>query len=205
MELYLVRHGETSWNEAGRIQGWIDVGLAAEGRRQSEALKDELPADGSFDLAVSPLRRARETARHLQNDIPVRHVWFPPEFRELDQGHWNGLRGGWLADAREGRYRGWVDRPLEGAPPGGESLRRVRRRVARGLRFLGRRAGDRVVLVAHKVVNSLCAHLLGEWALQEVMGSLGANASVRALEPARQQLVGLTPGADPRAEESGLD
>lgn len=204
MEVFLVRHGETPWNAAGRIQGWIDVGLTPEGRRQSEDLHEELPSGASVDLAVSPLRRARETALPLRDAIDVRTLWYLPEFRELNQGYWNGLRARRLRETREEHYRRWIDRPLEEAPPGGESLRRVRDRVARGLRFLGRRADERVVLVAHKVVNSLCAHLLGEWSLSEVMTSLGGNASVRVLEFPRAKLVDLRPAESPR-EGTGLD
>lgn len=204
MELYLVRHGETPWNADGRIQGWIDVGLTSEGRCQSGDLQDDLPTGVPVDLAVSPLRRARETAFLLRDAVAVRSVWYPPELRELNQGYWNGLRGRWLRETREDRYRRWIDQPLAESPPGGESLRRVRARVARGLRFLGRRAGDRVILVAHKVVNSLCAHLLGAWSLPEVMTSLEANASVRHLECPRTKLVDLRPAESP-PEGTGLD
>lgn len=193
VNLYLVRHGETLWNAAGRIQGWIDVGLSEEGRRQSRKLQHELPSDTPLDLAVSPLRRARETALLFREHLRIRRCWYPPEFRELNQGFWNGLRGDWLHGRRGDRYHEWVDQPEKGCPPGGESLRDVRHRVARGLRFVGRRGGDDVVVVAHKVVNSLCAHLLGAWSLVDVMGSLGDNASVLRLQPDRDELVTLHP------------
>ena len=58
MKLYIIRHGETSWNAEGRLQGQTDIPLNENGIRLAkitcEALK-EVP----FDLAISsPLKRA---------------------------------------------------------------------------------------------------------------------------------------------------
>ena len=52
----LVRHGETAWNEAGRLQGRSDVRLNALGRQQAEKAGVQLAKEGRWDLVVcSPL------------------------------------------------------------------------------------------------------------------------------------------------------
>lgn len=62
MELYLVRHGETDWNKARRVQGSADIQLNEYGRYLAEETAKGLK-DVSFDLAyTSPLLRAKETA-----------------------------------------------------------------------------------------------------------------------------------------------
>ena len=65
MTLFLVRHGETTWNRDGTIQGWADSSLTARGRRQARAVGERLAADGVDRLVVSDLQRTRETAAAL--------------------------------------------------------------------------------------------------------------------------------------------
>ncbi|GAB3558578.1 histidine phosphatase family protein [Spelaeicoccus albus] len=58
----LVRHGETAWNAAGRLQGTSDVPLNENGRQQARATAAIL-ADSHWDVLVSsPLMRAADTA-----------------------------------------------------------------------------------------------------------------------------------------------
>ena len=62
MKLYLLRHGRTPWNEAGKMQGRTDIPLSEEGRRsalEAGALLADVPFSAAFS---SPLSRARETA-----------------------------------------------------------------------------------------------------------------------------------------------
>ena len=60
--LYVVRHGQTDWNLAGRLQGWSDIELNQTGVSQAQKVRDEL-SDINFDLCLaSPLKRAAKTA-----------------------------------------------------------------------------------------------------------------------------------------------
>jgi broad specificity phosphatase PhoE len=61
--IYIVRHGKTSWNEIGRIQGHADVALNKDGIEEAKKIKDNLK-DIRFDLVISsPLKRALRTAK----------------------------------------------------------------------------------------------------------------------------------------------
>lgn len=63
MKLYLVRHGQTDWNLAGKAQGWADNPLNATGIAQAEALREKLKSY-DFDICYcSPLIRAVQTAK----------------------------------------------------------------------------------------------------------------------------------------------
>lgn len=189
MELLLVRHGETDWNREGRIQGWIDVGLNDEGREQARDAAAEIPDDQSYQLVSSPLRRATETAEILAGELSVDQLLIRPEFKELNQGHWNGLRGSWLLKQDLDRYEQWTDSPTSTSPPGGESLRQIRDRVAAGLGFLGEFVASPCVLVAHKVVNSLVDHIVNATPLETVLDTLAGNAEVRTFSVDRDQLI----------------
>lgn len=65
MGLLLVRHGETTWNRDGVIQGWADSSLTDRGRRQARAVGRRLAGEGVDRLVASDLQRARETAAVL--------------------------------------------------------------------------------------------------------------------------------------------
>lgn len=64
MNIFLLRHGETNWNQEGRLQGRTDIPLNQNGRSQirhsAEILAELSPG---IDLIFSsPLSRARESA-----------------------------------------------------------------------------------------------------------------------------------------------
>lgn len=73
MHIYLMRHGETDWNIARRMQGRADIPLNANGLRQARqaaAGMRKLPIDR---ILTSPLRRARQTAQAVAagRGVPV--------------------------------------------------------------------------------------------------------------------------------------
>lgn len=58
----LIRHGETDWNAAGRLQGKTDIPLNYTGVKQAEACGTFLTSSHYDVLITSPLKRARQTA-----------------------------------------------------------------------------------------------------------------------------------------------
>jgi probable phosphoglycerate mutase len=73
----ITRHGETDWNIAGILQGWIDVAINAQGRQQSIELADGFVGAGFACVYSSALRRSLETAeivaRRLGLGAPLCH------------------------------------------------------------------------------------------------------------------------------------
>lgn len=67
--LALVRHGETDWNSAGRLQGHTDIPLNELGRRQANDAGAKLATEEWNLLVSSPLRRARETAEIIGKHV----------------------------------------------------------------------------------------------------------------------------------------
>lgn len=71
--VYMIRHGETDWNKAHRLQGWSDIPLNERGRAQA-ACAAKMMASVPLDVIyTSPLKRAVETADIIrgERDIPV--------------------------------------------------------------------------------------------------------------------------------------
>jgi len=89
-ELLLVRHGETDWNAAGRLQGHTDRPLSDSGREQARRLADELAEEQLDGIYSSDLARARETAEIVGERLRL-PVALDPDLREKDWGTWEGL------------------------------------------------------------------------------------------------------------------
>ena len=158
--LLFIRHGETAWNEAGRLQGRASVGLSARGR--TEVARWRLPAAwADARWLVSPLRRARETAALLTD----RSVLIEPRLIEMDWGAWEGRR---LAELRAEAPE-WVAsneaRGLDFRPPGGESPREVCARLGDLIADLATDPAP-TVAVCHKGVIRAALVLATGWEMR---------------------------------------
>ena len=93
-EIYLIRHGETDWNNLGLGQGSRnDIVLNKTGKEQAQYtgkyLKDYRIQNKNFDLVLcSPLLRTKETAEIICNNIDydVNKIVYYDELVETDQG-----------------------------------------------------------------------------------------------------------------------
>lgn len=96
--IWLLRHGETEWNIAGRYQGALDSALTPAGRAQADAVGAGLARHLSGSAAkpeaalVSPLGRTRATAGYVAKYLPPSLVFTEePCLREVSGGSWDGL------------------------------------------------------------------------------------------------------------------
>lgn len=82
MKITLVRHGETVYNQLGKMQGRSNIPLTDEGRRQCKRLKESIK-DNKYDMCFSsPLIRTMETAMILVGD----KVLITPDDRLIERG-----------------------------------------------------------------------------------------------------------------------
>lgn len=126
--LLLIRHGESTWNQAGRYQGWIDTELSDLGRKQAQLLAQRLspfPLDAVYS---SPLRRALDVARAI-GDAQKKPVKVEEDLMEINHGDWNGLLKGEVAERYGPILETWRTCPSQALMPDGESLRDVSRRA----------------------------------------------------------------------------
>jgi broad specificity phosphatase PhoE len=149
--LALLRHGETAWSAAGRIQGHADIPL-------STGTKLILPeVCRGMRVVTSPLRRCVETAVLLGAAGAARES----RIIEMDWGEWQGesltaLRARLGEEMRANEARG-----LDFRPPGGESPRLVLTRVKPWLKEVAQ-AGEPTLAVTHRgVIRALLAEATG--------------------------------------------
>ena len=69
MKIYVMRHGQTDWNLAGKAQGRTDIELNDTGIEQAKQAKKQID-NYKIDLIIcSPLKRARKTAEIINEAI----------------------------------------------------------------------------------------------------------------------------------------
>src|SRR3954463_5816751 len=143
LTLLLVRHGQSEWNVAGRMQGQTGhVPLTPLGHEQAAAAARELTALRPGALVSSDLRRAVQTAEHCarRTGLPLSTT---PALREQGYGVLEGRPSRELWDVVD-----WTD--PHWSAEGGESLAQLHARVAAYLRELrAEPPADVVALVTH--------------------------------------------------------
>jgi broad specificity phosphatase PhoE len=173
--VWLLRHGETVAAPELAI-GWTDVELAPEGRRQAEALGEQLASRPLRRVYCSDMTRARETAELVARPhrLPSQAT---ADLREVNFGLWEGRRLAdlWLENVEEARA--W-EQDMRRLPASfGETFQSLEARVARFGRRLINEPGE-VVVVAHRgplaILHGLLtgSNLESSWKLALDRGSL---------------------------------
>jgi len=137
--LYYIRHGETDWNVAGRLQGRRDVPLNARGRAQArrsgDILRDLLARDdrdpATLDYVSSPLTRASETMQLVRTSLGFAGDGFrcEPQLAEIAFGDWEGFTIAQLHERDPQRIAQREHDKWHFVPPGGESYQMVAARM----------------------------------------------------------------------------
>jgi broad specificity phosphatase PhoE len=154
-EIYLVRHGETAWNRAHRLQGTIDTPLNWTGVAQARHLAARFRWRSVSSVVTSPLARAWITARAIargsQSVLAV-----DPLLAEIDHGSWAGLTIPTIARICPGAVIDGQLQPEALDVSGGETRAGAYHRASTVLRRLVASAPTApVVVVSHGVVNAL--------------------------------------------------
>ncbi len=157
--LFIVRHGQTTCNRDGIIQGpRIDSELSELGHRQAQAVGRALSKAGLDAIYTSPLQRARQTAQavleahHGGRQEPVLQV--APEIYEFDYGVLAGQSLESVRDEVAQILDAWSMGFVDQSFPGGESALLAQLRVRPFVDRLTRQARDEdIAVVAHGRIN----------------------------------------------------
>lgn len=146
--LLVVRHGQTEWNIAGRIQGSSDIDLDATGRAQVAEAAPELARYEPTRIISSDLRRAVDTARPVA-DLTGVEIELDKRLRERAYGPWEGLTQAEIAEQFPEEHRRWrAQEPLQ--HPEIETWAELHRRTGDAVRDIVE-AGDEgtAIVVCH--------------------------------------------------------
>ena len=161
--LCVVRHGETDWNSAGILQGWIDVPINELGRRQAHEIAERMASCGFHAVWSSPLIRSRETA-----EIVAEALGLPPPachegIKERCFGAIQGVPKAELAELNPVLLQQILKRNPAAMFEEGESMDDFADRVLEGLCDIGaHHADERVLVITHGwVMDVLTRHISG--------------------------------------------
>ena len=144
-----IRHGETAWNVATRIQGQLDISLNEKGFWQAERAGMALASESIDAIISSDLARAYETALAAAKHHGL-NVQIDRGLREREFGIFQGKTFAEIETELPDQALAWRKRVPDFAPEGGESLLLFRERVAQCVRALvAQYAGKHIVIVSH--------------------------------------------------------
>ena len=162
MVLYLVRHGQTNWNVAGKLQGQSDIPLNDHGIMTARLTGEQLAHIPFTKALSSPLQRAYTTCELIIGDRPL-EIEKDPDLMEISFGDYEGLciHGEHKNVPEQQFHEHFFHHPDQYiTPPNGESLFALRKRARHFIDKLAvneQLKNDTIVATAHGAI--ICAIL----------------------------------------------
>lgn len=177
LEVIIIRPGSTTFDEAGRIKGSLDIPLSESGLEQAERLAVSLQTIKMDCLYVAPCSSAQMTAeriagRHFCKQKAIQ--WLT----NLNHGLWQGKLLSEVKKLQPTFYRQFQENPADVCPPGGETVAQAIARVQAPLnKLLKKHEGGRLGILVPDPMATIVQRLLiggqlGDiWQLEKDSGS----------------------------------
>ena len=187
MKLYIMRHGQTAWNKARRLQGHSNIELNESGIALAKAVGEKVK-DIKFDrIFTSPLKRAKDTAKYVigKRGIPI---IVEEQIKEICFGDWEGrcIKPDQL-EVPEKEFKKFIEKPAEYVPPsGGESIEHLCQRTADFVKQLldnTEYKSETILITTHgAAVRAIMHNLLGNDLNDFWLGKVPPNCSLNIFE-----------------------
>ena len=143
MNIYIIRHGRTNYNDLGLCNDdpTVDVHLTATGKLQAQAAAEKLRDVKLDSIIVSPLPRTRQTAEII-NQYHQLAIETHPDLLDIR----SGLEGKTVDEY----FTSIADDPLNVRINGGESVLDHKKRVLGFIDWLKQQSEDTILVVAHE-------------------------------------------------------
>ncbi|TCI04944.1 histidine phosphatase family protein [Corallincola luteus] len=181
-DIYLVRHGETTWNQTQRLQGHLDSPLTQRGKQQAKQAAELLQTTCLAAVYSSDLARCSHTAQCIaaQHKLPLTTL------SGLRERHFGPLQGMQLTDMDHHQLalcNLHVDGSPDAAPLGGESVREVWQRSQNTLAEIVKpHVNQAIVVVTHGSVLAILLQGLAAKPLHPVRTGYYENGAVVGLQ-----------------------
>lgn len=191
--LIFIRHGQSTWNQARRWQGWADPPLAENGRLQAQLLAKRLSTWNIDYLYSSDLKRAAETAAIVGDKLGLAPT-LAPVWRERGFGALEGLTSEEIEEKFPEAWASRMNGPITGVPGAEEQSKVVARSRTGCEELLTRHPGKIVAVVSHGgIILTTLVYLLGLPPSGHNLLTVGGNTSISriSISNGRARLSGL--------------
>ncbi|WP_338471482.1 histidine phosphatase family protein [Niallia sp. XMNu-256] len=192
LTLYIVRHGETEWNQEGRIQGRLNSPLTEKGKRYAQLLGERLRNVEFAEVITSPSERTLETTEII---LQGRDLLYQKDgtIMEMDMGPWQGLTKTEIVEKFPDDYDCFMLRPNLYQNEGAETFIEMYKRAENFLDTVKKRevTGNLLVVSHGLFIKSLFLVIKGIpikdfWTEPTVNGT---SLSVVKIESAKMEIV----------------
>jgi broad specificity phosphatase PhoE len=147
-KVVLIRPGATIYDEQNRVQGVLDIPLTDRGcgevARMAQKLVGSLNGSRLTALYCGPCENVTRTAEIVGKTLGIRPKRID-EFRNLDQGLWQGLQIDEIKRRNTKLFRQWIEDPETICPPEGETMEEAMDRIKTAFKPLLRRHQDEAI------------------------------------------------------------
>ena len=196
--LILVRHGESEWNRAGRIQGQINSPLTDLGINQAKAIREYLSGillNQQLEIYTSPLDRALQTAEIIAQGIeyPSRKIIIEERLNDFNVGEISGTFG-WdkVAEIFPEQAQLRLQDPMRFHPSGGESGAEFEARLRSLLEDM-MDEGTLKLMVSHGIVNKFIRGILKNLSGKEMVELGESQNTIYRLEEGEETEIKILP------------
>lgn len=154
-KIYLLRHGETTWNIEKVFRGQAEVPLTENGRSQAKFAGEYLKDKGIQTIYTSPLSRAKETAEIVGKIINLGPM-VDDRLTGLNFGEWQGRPYSEIEKEFPEEFMNYKIAPDKFKSPGGETLNEAMRRSLDMLKEIEKKFLEgKILIVTHRVICKL--------------------------------------------------
>jgi probable phosphoglycerate mutase len=162
LNLYFLRHGETTYSQTGSYCGILDPELTDAGSEMAQAFAEAYQSVLWTAIYVSPMKRTIATAQPLGKAIG-REMELRDGLKEINYGTWEDRNPEWVKQHHLDDYIKWMAEPAWNPPTGGETAVEVASRAALVISEIQSKYGEgNVLVVSHKgTIRIILCSLLG--------------------------------------------
>ncbi len=160
MEIFVIRHGQTKWNQEARWQGSMDIELDEVGILQAENLANALKDLSFSKIYASPLSRAKVTAETIAGQLNL-EVEYLEDLKEICLGPWQGKTSEEAYAHNPELFTLWEKEPEREIGFGIESYGGLQKRAVKVLTDICQGTDENCLIVSHGAwIRALVSHIL---------------------------------------------